>query len=139
MLIFQLILIFLFLTSFRSAMMPPAFFKFSDGKRPSNGATFLFSFTDVTFAFSSGRLKNEFSCPSVSLISNLGSVVKFQLLPSLHHCHCHSLHCVNQNLVLFVNNVKITQQGINIVKIEFFRVTSHRMNNITTKIEKQHT
>ena len=58
-------------------MAPPSFLKFSGGKCPSNGTTFVFLFTDVAFGFSSARLKNKFSCFSVSLISNLGSVVKF--------------------------------------------------------------
>ena len=58
-------------------MAPPSFLKFSGGKCPSNGTTFVFLFTDVAFGFSSARLKNKFSCFSVSLISNLGSIVKF--------------------------------------------------------------
>ena len=58
-------------------MAPPYFLKFSGGKCPSNGTTFVFLFTDVAFGFSSARLKNKFSCFSVSLISNLGSIVKF--------------------------------------------------------------
>lgn len=44
-------------------------------KRPNNGVAYEFSFTDVAFAFSSARLKNKFSCSSVSLISNSTSVV----------------------------------------------------------------
>ena len=48
------------------------------------------------------------------------------------------LRIVKCNLLPFVNNVKITQQSINIVKVELVCVIGPWFINVSTKIEKQH-